>query len=62
MPPESPDRSVVTILFIVPPLASLALLVAFLSRGDYGRAVLAAVLLLLAVPILIASYRRDFRE
>lgn len=60
MPPGSPDRSVATILFVVPPLACLGLLVAFLSRGDKGRAAVVAVLLLLSLPLLMYSYRRDF--
>jgi hypothetical protein len=60
MPPGRPDLSVVTILFVVPPLVSLALLVAFLSSGDNGRAALVAVLLVLSLPLLVHSYRRDF--
>lgn len=60
MPPGSPDRSVVSILFVVPPLAGLGLLVMFLSRGDNGRAAVVAVLLLLSLPLLVHSYRRDF--
>lgn len=60
MPPGRPDLPVVTIWYVAPPLAALALMVAFLLRGDNGQAARVGVVLLLSLPLVIYAYRRDF--